>query len=266
VDQLIDKVAIVTGAGSGIGRATAERFAAEGAAVVVADVRLGKAAETVEAITAAGGRATAVQVDVRRAEEVEAMVQTAVDTYGGLHVLFNNAGTLRPGNAVKLSEEDWHVVMDTNVTSVFLGVKYAVPPMAAAGGGSIISTASVSGLAGDPGSIAYGASKAAVINLTRCMAVDHAKQNIRVNCICPGAINTPPVGRMLEQGGSLEATARAHLLGRIGRPDEIAAAALWLASDESSFVTGHELVVDGGLTARSHLGNVGDPRPAHLRG
>jgi meso-butanediol dehydrogenase/(S,S)-butanediol dehydrogenase/diacetyl reductase len=266
VDQLIDKVAIVTGAGSGIGRATAQRFAAEGAAVIVADVRLGKAAETVDAITAAAGRATAVQVDVRRAEEVGAMVQTALDTYGGLHVLFNNAGTLRPGDAVKLSEEDWHVVMDTNVTSVFLGVKYAVPPMAAGGGGSIISTASVSGLHGDPGSIAYGASKAAVINLTRCMAVDHARQNIRVNCICPGAIDTPPVGRMLAQGDSRDRTARAHLLGRIGRAEEIAAAALWLASDESSFVTGHELVVDGGLTARSHLGSIGDPRPAHRRG
>jgi NAD(P)-dependent dehydrogenase (short-subunit alcohol dehydrogenase family) len=261
-----DKTAIVTGAGSGIGRASAIRFAAEGAAVVVADIRLGRAQETAELITGAGGRAVAVEVDVRRGDQVERMVGTAVEHFGGLHSLFNNAGTIRPGNAVRLSEDDWNLVMDTNVTSVFLGAKYAVPVMAQGGGGTIISTASVSGLAGDPSSIVYCASKAAVINLTRALAVDHAAQAIRVNCICPGAIDTPPVGRMLSSEGAREATGRAHLLGRIGEPEEIAAAAVWLASDESSFITGQALVVDGGLTAQSHIRSLGDPRPDRLRG
>jgi NAD(P)-dependent dehydrogenase (short-subunit alcohol dehydrogenase family) len=262
--MLLDgKSAIVTGAGSGIGRASAIRFAEEGAAVVVADVRLAKAAETAEMIKGSGGQAVAVEADVRRADEVERMIGAAVENFGGLQVLFNNAGTIRPGNAVQLAEEDWHLVMDTNVTSVYLGAKYAVPVMTE--GGSIISTASVSGLAGDPSSIVYGASKAAVVNLTRCLAVDHARQGIRVNCICPGAIDTPPVGRMLSGEGAREAAGRTHLLGRIGRPEEIAAAAVWLASDEASFITGQALVVDGGLTAQSHLRNMGDPRPAHRR-
>jgi NAD(P)-dependent dehydrogenase (short-subunit alcohol dehydrogenase family) len=254
-----EKTAIVTGAGSGIGRASAIRFAEEGAAVVVADIRLGRAQETADAITGAGGRAHAVEVDVRDAAQVEAMVNAALEHFGSLHVLFNNAGTIRPGNAVQLSEDDWRIVWETNVTSVFLGAKYGVPAMT--DGGSIISTASVSGMAGDPASVAYGASKAAVINLTRCLAVDHARQGIRVNCICPGAIDTPPVGRMLSAEGAREAAGRTHLLGRIGQPEEIAAAAVWLGSDESSFVTGQAIVVDGGLTAQSHLRNMGDPRP-----
>jgi NAD(P)-dependent dehydrogenase (short-subunit alcohol dehydrogenase family) len=262
---LEDKTAIVTGAGSGIGRASAIRFAEEGAAVVVADIRLARAQETADMITGTGGRAVAAEVDVRRADQVEAMVNAAVENFGGLHALFNNAGTIRPGNAVQLSEEDWALVMDTNVTSIFLGAKYAVPVMADGGGGSIISTASVSGLAGDPSSIVYCASKAAVINLTRAMAVDHARQSIRVNCICPGAIDTPPVGRMLAAEGAREAAGRSHLLGRIGEPEEIAAAAVWLASEESSFITGQALVVDGGLTAQSHIRSLGDPRPARMR-
>jgi NAD(P)-dependent dehydrogenase (short-subunit alcohol dehydrogenase family) len=263
---LAGKVAIVTGAGSGIGRASAVRFAAEGASVVVSDIRGPKADETVAMIADDGGTAVSCQADVSRADDVERMVATAVDAFGGLDALFNNAGTIRPGTAVRLSEDDWDLVMAVNVRSVFLGAKYAVPAMVTRGGGAIVSTASVSGLNGDPGGVVYSASKAAVINLTRALAVDHARQHIRVNCICPGAIDTPPVERMLADAEARARSERAHPLGRIGRPEEIAAAAVWLCSDESSFVTGHALVVDGGLSAQSHLTGMADPRPAHLRG
>jgi NAD(P)-dependent dehydrogenase (short-subunit alcohol dehydrogenase family) len=198
--------------------------------------------------------------------DVQRMVTFAVDTFGGLDALFNNAGTIRPGTAVSLPVADWDLVMAVNVRSVFLGAKYAVPAMEARGGGTIVSTASVSGMGGDPAGVVYSASKAAVINLTRSLAVDHARQNIRVNCICPGAIDTPPVGRMLQDPEARRRSERAHPLGRIGQPEEIAAAAVWLCSAESSFVTGQALVVDGGLTAQSHLTGMADPRPAHRRG
>ncbi len=260
------KSAIVTGAGSGIGAASAKRFAEEGAGVVCADIRLSRAQETADAITAAGGRAVACEVDVRKADANEAMVDLAVKEFGGLHVAFFNAGTIRPGTAVKLSEEDWDIVMDTNVRSIFLGAKFAVPVMADGGGGSIINTASVSGMRGDPAGVAYGASKAAVINLTRCLATDHARQGIRVNAICPGAIDTPPVQRMLADPKAREITARTHLLGRVGQPEEIAATAVWLASEQSSFVTGQAIVVDGGLTSRAALVAMGDPRPPSAKG
>jgi NAD(P)-dependent dehydrogenase (short-subunit alcohol dehydrogenase family) len=259
------KVAIVTGAGSGIGRASALRFAAEGASVVAADMRGPKVDETVALIEAEGGVAVSFAGDVSDAEAVERMVATAVDAFGGLDALFNNAGTIRPGTAVKLSQEDWDLVMAVNVRSVFLGAKYAVPVMIARGGGTIVSTASVSGLFGDPGGVVYSASKAAVINLTRSLAIDHARHHIRVNCICPGAIDTPPVGRMLADPDARARAEKAHPLGRIGRPEDIAAAAVWLCSDESSWITGQPLVVDGGLTAQSHLTGMADPRPAHLR-
>jgi len=262
---LSDKVAIVTGAGSGIGRASALRFAAEGAAVVAADIRLNKASETVEMVEAAGGHAVPSQVNVANSDEVAGMVALAVSTYGTLDALFNNAGTIRPGTAVDLPVEDWDLVMAVNVRSVFLGAKHAVPVMAANGGGAIVSTASVSGLLGDPAGVVYSASKAAVINLTRSLAVDHARQGIRVNCICPGAIETPPVGRMLTDPDARQRSERAHLLGRIGQPEEIAAAAAWLLSPEAAFITGEALVVDGGLTAQSHLRGMSDPRPKHLR-
>ena len=193
------------------------------------------------------------------------MVSAAVEAFGTVDVAFLNAGTIRPGNAVALAEDDWDVVMETNVKSVFLAAKYLVPVMASAGGGSIVATASVSGLRGDPASVAYGASKAAVINLTRCLANDHARQGIRVNCICPGAIDTPPIKRMLADDEARDRVVRSYPLGRIGQPGEIAAAAVWLASDESSFVTGEALVVDGGVTARSVGADMGDPRPAAVR-
>jgi NAD(P)-dependent dehydrogenase (short-subunit alcohol dehydrogenase family) len=155
--------------------------------------------------------------------------------------------------------------MGVNVRSVFLGAKYAVPLMEARGGGSIINTASVSGLHGDGGAVVYAASKAAVINLTRALSFDHAAAGIRVNAICPGTIETPPVQRMMQDQAVLQRNLEAHALGRLGRPEEIAAAAVWLASDESSFVTGEALVVDGGLRARSPLGRLADPRPTHKR-
>jgi NAD(P)-dependent dehydrogenase (short-subunit alcohol dehydrogenase family) len=193
------------------------------------------------------------------------MAATAVEVYGGLDVLFNNAGTLRPGTAVELSVADWDLVMAVNVRSVFLGAKYAVPAMLARGGGSIVNTASVSGLHGDGGAVVYAASKAAVINLTRALSTDHAPDGIRVNAICPGTIRTPPVERMMSDPDVLRLNIDAHALGRLGQPEEIAAVAAWLASDESSFVTGEAITVDGGLHARSPLGRLVDPRPAHLR-
>jgi NAD(P)-dependent dehydrogenase (short-subunit alcohol dehydrogenase family) len=260
------KTAIVTGAASGIGRASALRFAAEGAAVVAVDVRAPKVEEVAEEIRQAGGKAIAVGADVRSAADNERIVNDAVAAFGGVQAYFANAGTIRPGTAVQLPEADWDLVMDVNVKSIFLAAKFVVPVMADGGGGAFVATASVSGLAGDPSSIVYSASKAAVINLTRALAVDHASQGIRVNCICPGAIDTPPVGRMLSAEGARERAGAHHLLGRIGLPEEIAAAAVWLSSDESSFVTGQALVVDGGLTAKSRLSGMGDPRPAHLRG
>jgi NAD(P)-dependent dehydrogenase (short-subunit alcohol dehydrogenase family) len=262
---LENKIAIVTGAASGLGQAAAIRFAAEGAAVMAVDVRGAKAAETAATINDAGGHALSFEADVAEAADVEAMVAETVSQLGGLDVLFSNAGTLRPGTAVELSVEDWDHVMAVNVRSVFLGAKFAVPAMEERGGGSIINTASVSGLHGDGGAVVYAASKAAVINLTRALATDHAPAGIRVNAICPGTIATPPVLRMMSDPAVLERNINAHPLGRLGRPDEIAAAALWLASDESSFVTGEHLVVDGGLRAQSPLGRLADPRPAHKR-
>ena len=262
---LRDKVAIVTGAGSGIGAASALRFADEGAQVLVADIRGHKAEQTVADIEDRGGIASAFTVNVADAESVAAMVSACIEQFGQLDVLFNNAGTLRPGTAVELSLEDWDLVMAVNVRSVFLGAKYAVPHMQTQGAGSIINTASISGLHGDGGAVVYAASKAAVINLTRALSTDHAPSGIRVNAICPGTIETPPVQRMMADPKVLERNLRAHSLGRLGQPDEIANVAVWLASDESSFITGEALVVDGGLRAQSPLGRIADPRPAHLR-
>ena len=262
---LENRVAIVTGAGSGIGAATATRFAAEGAAVVAVDIRGAKAQATATEIEDGGGHAIAIEADVSSAPDVERMVDETVQRLGGLDVLFSNAGTLRPGSCVELSVEDWDLVMGVNVRSVFLGGKYAVPAMLARGGGSIVNTASISGLHGDGGAVVYAASKAAVINLTRAMATDHSADGIRVNAICPGTIETPPVQRMVADPAVMQVNLDAHSMGRIGQPSEIASAALWLASDESSFVTGEHLVVDGGLRSRSPLGRLADPRPAHKR-
>ena len=252
--RLEGKVAVITGAGSGIGEAAARLFAAEGARVVVADVSERKARATADAIAASGGEATPVVVDVRTTAGCAAMVTAALDTWGRLDVLFNNAGTTRPGRAPELSEDDWDLVVDTNLKGVWLGCKHAIPEMRRGGGGAIVNTASVEGLVGDRASVAYCASKAGVVNLTRCLAVDHAHEGIRANCVCPGVIGTPPILRWLVPDDEhRDRLGRRHPLGRIGRPEEVAAVALFLASDEASFVTGAAVPVDGGLIAESGI-------------
>ncbi len=262
---LENKIAIVTGGASGIGEASAKRFAIEGASVLVVDIRRDRAEAVAEAITQQGGEAHGFGANIAEPDDVEAMVAAAVDRWGGLDVLYSDAGTIRPGTAVELEPRDWDLVMNVNVRSVYLGAKYAVPAMEARGGGSIINTASISGLHGDGGSVVYAASKAAVINLTRALSTDHAPDGVRVNAICPGTIATPPVQRMMSDPAVLERNINAHALRRLGQPDEIANVATWLASDESSFISGEAIVVDGGLRAQSPLGRLADPRPAHLR-
>ena len=249
---LENTVAIVTGAGSGIGRASARRFAAEGAAVLVVDVRGDKARACADEIVEAGARAQACETDVSDPPQVEVMVATAARDLGGLDVLFNNAGVSVLGTAVELSGADWERIWNTNVSSLFYGAKYAVPVMAERGG-SIVATASISGLVADGGQVGYAASKAAVIGLTRALAVDHARDGIRVNCICPGMTATPPMLSFLRDGPLSEAAADAIPVGRLGTPEELAAVAVWLASAESSFVTGQAIVADGGLTVESHF-------------
>lgn len=254
-DLLRAKVAIVTGAGSGIGRASAMRFAAEGARVVVADLRADRADSCVASIEAAGGVALAHEVDVSDPEAVASMVQAAVDSYGRLDVIFNNAAMTRVGDAVELSAADWTRMWNTNVSAIFFAAKHAIPVMAAQGRGCILSTASVSGLFADSKQVGYAATKAAVINLTRALAVDHAAAGIRANCICPGMTATPPMLHGLGANPRLaEFGLESPPIGRLAQPEEIAAAAVWLCSDEASYVTGQSLVVDGGLTAQSHFG------------
>jgi NAD(P)-dependent dehydrogenase (short-subunit alcohol dehydrogenase family) len=250
------KVALITGGASGIGRATALLFAREGAAVAVVDLNEPEGQAVVQKIIDEGGQAIFVRGDVTRAADCQLAVRQTVEQLGKLDILFNNAGIIRRASVVETSEEEWDRVMATNVKSVFLLSKYAIPIMAEAGGGVIINTASNWGLVGGQNAASYCASKGAVVLLTKAMAVDHAAQNIRVNCICPGDTNTPMLRNEAQQLGKpweqfLAESARTHLLQRVGRPEEIAQAVLYLASDASSFVTGTALVVDGGGLAGS---------------
>lgn len=248
------KVALITGAASGIGEATAELFAREGARVVLADVQDDLGRQVLERIREAGGTAEYVHCDVSVSEDVGGMVRAAVDTYGRLDILYNNAGLARGGTITEISEDDWDLVIDVDLKSVYLGCKYAIPEMRKAGGGSIISTASIAGLRGSPRLNAYSAAKAAVINLTRSVAAEAGSFGIRVNCICPGIIVTPiwrQIGVMADaqQQALLQRMGQRVLLQRVGMPDDVARGALFLASEDASYVTGHALVIDGGMTA-----------------
>jgi NAD(P)-dependent dehydrogenase (short-subunit alcohol dehydrogenase family) len=250
---LQEKVAIVTGAGSGIGRASAIRFAAEGAAVVVADVRGHRAATVADEIIAGGGRAVASETDVGDEDAVAAMVQLADAELGGVDVLFANAAVSRPGTALDLAASDWDAMWRTNVSSLLFGAKHAIPRMKERGGGAIVATASISGLTADGGQVGYAATKAAVMGLVRALAVDHAGDRVRVNCVCPGMTATPPLLHALGDGSLHDRALDAPPMGRLAEPEEIAAAALWLAGDQSAYVTGQTIVVDGGLLAESQF-------------
>ena len=250
--RLEGKVALITGAGSGIGREAALLFSSEGAAVVVVDREDAAGHDTVKSLEAAGGRAVFAHADVSRADDCERMIATAEQTFGGLHVLFNNAGIMdsRDDDAVSTDTEVWDLTMNVNAKGVFLGCKYGIPALRRAGGGSIINTASfVAILGAATPQIAYTASKGAVLALTRELAIVHARENIRVNALCPGPLHTELLMKFLDTEPKKQRRLVHIPMGRFGLAREIAQAALFLASDESSFVTGTEFLVDGGITA-----------------
>jgi NAD(P)-dependent dehydrogenase (short-subunit alcohol dehydrogenase family) len=250
--RLKGKVAIVTGGGSGLGRGIALAFGREGASVLVNGRRPGPIEATAGAIAEAGGRALAVPGDVTEADDVQRLVRAAVDGFGQLDVLVNNAGAIfSRTTAAEATEEDWRRTLDANLTSAFLCCKHALPELIRSRG-NIVNIASVAGLVGTPARAAYGAAKAGVIFLTRGMALDYARHGVRVNCICPAFIETEITRDFLadlKRRGEFEALVRRHPLGTLGAPEDVAWAAVYLASDEARWVTGVALPVDGGMTA-----------------
>lgn len=250
--RLKDKVALITGGSSGIGRETALLFAQEGATVVVVDVNAAAGAETVGLIEAAGGKAAYVRADVSSAADCENMVAFAEQSFGKLNIIFNNAGIMHSDddNAVTTEESVWDLTMNINVKGVFFGCKFGIPALRRAGGGSIINTASFVALLGAATpQIAYTASKGAVLAMSRELAIIHARENIRVNALCPGPLRTELLMKFLNTEEKKQRRLVHIPMGRFGEAREMAYAALFLASDESSYVTGTDFVVDGGITA-----------------
>ena len=251
--RFVQKVIVITGAGSGIGRTAALAFAREGGSVVIGDINETEGNETARQILESGGYATAVGCDVRNAQQVQALIARAVSDFGGVDVLYNNAGVVRYGTVEELSVEDWDFQLDINLKGTFLTCKYAIPEMRKRGGGAIVNTASVQAFASQKTVPAYAASKGGVVSLTTTIALDHADDNIRCNCIAPGTIRTPMVDQAADTFGPDDPEAaiaewgRLHPLGRVGKPEEVANLVLFLASDEATFCTGGCYRVDGGL-------------------
>jgi len=254
MSRLADKICVITGGGSGIGQATALCFAAEGAKVVVADINPNAASETSRLIEKNGAAALAVTVDVTQAASVQKMLHKAVEIFGRIDVLVNNAGLGFAATVEETDEADWDRLMAVNLKGVFLGCKYVVPIMRRQGGGVIVNTASVLALVGVQDRAAYCATKGGVAALTRAVALDHVRDGIRVNCVAPGSVETPYWTDIFAKSNDVAALRKnleqRHPMERLARPEEIAKAVLFLASDESSFCTGSTLVVDGGWAAR----------------
>jgi NAD(P)-dependent dehydrogenase (short-subunit alcohol dehydrogenase family) len=250
--RLANKVAVITGAGSGIGREAAIRFASEGARVVIADINARAGNAVVDEINENNGQALFVATDVTKASDVANMIATAEETYGGLHILFNNAGIMHPADddVIDTEEQVWDMTMNVNLKGVFFGCKYGVPALRRSGGGSIINTASFAALLGSATPLlAYAASKGGVLAMSRELAITHAREKIRVNALCPGPMRTEVMMKYLDTEEKRKRRLIHIPLGRFGETHEIANAALFLASDESSFITGSTFVVDGGISA-----------------
>jgi NAD(P)-dependent dehydrogenase (short-subunit alcohol dehydrogenase family) len=253
--RLKDKVAIITGGGSGIGRATCELFAEEGAKVIVADINTKGGKETVSIIKKAGGEAAFVKADISKEAEAKKLADAAVKKFGKLNILVNNAAAFIFGTVEQATNEDWDKILAVNVKGIAFCVKYAIPHLKKAGGGAIVNIGSISAMISQPACVPYNTSKSAVINLTRCLAMDLAPLNIRVNCVCPGVTLTPAFLGYIEQNQikldeAQKTFGALHLLKRLAQPREIAYGVLFLSSDEASFVTGTYLMVDGGYTAQ----------------
>ena len=254
--RLDSKVAIITGAGAGIGKAAAILFAKEGAKVVVACRTIETGEETVRMIKEAGGEAIFIRTDVSKTDDIKKMIETAIDTYGKLDVLFNNAGILGEGTStVECTEDNFDRLIGTNLKGVWLGMKYAIPEMLKSGGGSIINTASIAADRALVNSAAYCVSKGGVVALSRAAAIEYCTKNIRVNCINPGSIATDMVLNLSPEFKETVLTATPRR--KFAEPEEVAQAALFLATDECAHIIGQSLVIDGGLEADSHLGTCG---------